>query len=183
VCSTQKFGSSIQSSVVGASGSLWSMAGIESLQVRPFEAADVDSWAQTEHQRHHLALAVAASGDYLAAVQPDGRVVGKIGIRYDEHPGAGTLHQFDVVEELRGLGIGSLLLEQAELRIRDRGYQRSTLAVEESNSGAIRLYQRQGYELVGAEDAEWDQEAPDGTIYRYHCRCLLMERTQPTSRT
>ncbi|GAB3929112.1 hypothetical protein GCM10011575_26050 [Microlunatus endophyticus] len=78
------------------------VTGIESLQIRPFAMDDVDRWARTELQRAQLQDALENSGDYLAAVMSDGRIVGKIGIRYDEHPGAGNLFQFDVVEELRG---------------------------------------------------------------------------------
>lgn len=152
------------------------VCGIEAPEIRRFTAADVDSWAQTELQRRHLLQALTESGDYLAAVQADGRIVGKIGIRYDQHPGAGNLHQFDVVEGLRGHGIGSQLLQEAEQRIRDHGCTRVTLGVEETNLDAIRLYERRGYEAFDSEDAEWDQEEPDGTIFRYHCRCLLMQR-------
>ncbi|HEY9294108.1 MAG TPA: GNAT family N-acetyltransferase [Microlunatus sp.] len=154
------------------------MAGIDELEIRPFSIDDVDSWARTDLQRQGLVHALEISGDYLAAVQqPDGRIVGKIGIRYEEHPGAGNLLQFDVVEDLRGRGIGTALLRRAEEVARERGCTRTTLAVEETNGDGLRLYRRLGYQVFGAEDAEWDQEAPDGSTYRYRCRCLLMQRT------
>lgn len=152
------------------------VGGNEAPEIRRFTAADVDLWAQTELQRRHLLQALAESADYLAAVHSDGRIVGKIGIRYDQHPGAGNLYQFDVVEGLRGRGIGTRLVEHAEQRIRDHGCTRVTLSVEDTNLAAIRLYERLGYEAFGSEDADWDQEAPDGTTFRYHCRCLLMQR-------
>jgi ribosomal protein S18 acetylase RimI-like enzyme len=153
------------------------VTGIDGLQIRPFGIADVDRWARTDLQRRHLVDALEKSGDYLAAVLPDGRIIGKIGIRYDEHPGAGTLFQFDVIEALRSLGVGTALLLRAEQLIRDHGCSRVTLGVEESNEGAVRLYRRFGYEVFGTEAAEWDQEAADGTIYLYQCQCLLMQRT------
>ena len=158
------------------------MTGIEGLQIRPFGLADVDRWTRTDLHRRHLIDALEKSGDYLAAVLPDGRIAGKLGIRYDEHPGAGTLFQFDVIPSLRGRGVGTALVGRAEQLIRDHGCDRVTLGVEESNEAAIRLYRRLGYEVFGTEPAEWDQEAPDGTIYRYHCECLLMQRTlsEPT---
>ncbi len=56
------------------------------------------------------------------------------------------------------------------------GLGRATLAVEDLNIDAMRLYRRRGYVVCGAEDSEWDQQAPDGTTYRYRCRCLLMQR-------
>lgn len=152
------------------------MSDIDGLEIRAFGLDDVDGWTRNDLQRHHLIDALEKSGDYLAAVLPSGRVVGKIGIRYDEHPGAGNLFQFDVVASLRGRGIGTRLVRRAEQAIRDHGCDRATLGVEDTNDGAIRLYRRLGYQEFGTEPAEWDQEAPDGTIYRYRCRCLLMQR-------
>lgn len=152
------------------------MPGSMEVRIRRFGADDVESWARTDLERRYLADAVQNSGDYLAAVLPDGRIAGKIGIRYDERPAAGNLFQFDVVEDLRSQGIGTELLRSAERRIREYGRNLATLAVEESNEGATRLYRRLGYEVIGTETAEWDQEAPDGSIYRYRCQCLTMQR-------
>lgn len=152
------------------------MVGRGELEIRPFVIDDIGRWARTELQRDHLLDALEKCGDYLAAVLPEGRIVGKIGIRYDEHPAAGTFLQFDVVEDLRRKGIGTALLRRAEQVIRARGLDLATLGVEDSNVDAIRLYQRMGYQVFGADNAEWDQEAADGTTYRYRCRCLLMQR-------
>lgn len=149
---------------------------IEGLQIRQFGTDDVNTWARTALERRYLAEAVQNSGDYLAAVLPDGRIAGKVGIRYDERPGAGNLFQFDVAEDLHSQGIGTELVRSAEQRIREYGRNLATLAVEETNEGAIRLYRRLGYEVTGTETAEWDQEAPDGTIYPYRCQCLTMQR-------
>lgn len=149
------------------------------MHIRPFELDDVAQWARTDHEREQLALTVQNAQDYLAAVLPTGRIIGKIGIGYDKQPEAGTIYQFDVVAPFRNRGVGTALLQRAECRIRERGWNRSTLAVEESNADAIRLYQRNGYDVFGAEAVEWDQQAPDGTIYPYRSRCLLMQRTLP----
>lgn len=80
---------------------------VDGLRIRQFGIEDVEKWARTDLQRRHLVEALENSDDYLAAVLPDGRIVGKIGIRYDEHLGTGNLFQFDVVEDLRNLGIGT----------------------------------------------------------------------------
>ncbi|SDS04189.1 GNAT family N-acetyltransferase [Microlunatus soli] len=153
------------------------MAGIDGLRIRRFGVDDVDGWARTDLQRRHLVDALAESDDYLAAVQPGGRIVGKLGIRYGQHPDAGTIYQFDVVDGLRGQGIGTALLLRAEQIIGDHGCDRATLGVEQDNVAAIRLYRRRGYQEFGTEAAEWDQEAADGSIYRYRCLCLLMQHT------
>jgi ribosomal protein S18 acetylase RimI-like enzyme len=149
---------------------------IEEVQVRPLVMEDVDNWARTDLHRRHLLGGLESADDYLAAVLPSGRIAGKIGIRYDEQPGSGTLFQFDVVEDLRNRGIGTKLLAHAEQRIRDHGCGRATLVVEETNVAAIRLYRRAGYEVFGTESAEWEQEAPDGSTHPYRCECLQMQR-------
>jgi len=151
--------------------------GAENVQIRQFEVDDANQWGRTPHEREHLASAVEKAGDYLAAVLPSGRIIGKIGIRYDDQPEAGTVFQFDVIADFRNQGVGTALLDHAEKRIRERGWGRATLAVEDSNIDAMRLYRRRGYVVCGAEDSEWDQQVPDGTTYRYRCRCLLMQRT------
>ncbi|HDJ26692.1 MAG: ribosomal-protein-alanine N-acetyltransferase [Thermoplasmata archaeon] len=54
-----------------------------------------------------------------------------------------------VVEEFRRRGIGTALMEEFERRAKESGAQRITLEVRTSNDGAIRLYRRLGYRVVG----------------------------------
>ncbi len=51
----------------------------------------------------------------------------------------------------RGLGVGTMLLEAAEAKGRAGGYARMSLSVLGDNTGAQRLYERQGYRRVRAE--------------------------------
>lgn len=55
------------------------------------------------------------------------------------------LHHARVLEELRRKGIGSQLVKVAEDEIRRRGFQEITLGVEETNTKAIKLYEKLGY--------------------------------------
>jgi ribosomal protein S18 acetylase RimI-like enzyme len=57
-----------------------------------------------------------------------------------------NLHDFAVLPEARGSGIGSALLEELEHRARARGCSKITLEVHHSNEGAKRLYTRFGFE-------------------------------------
>lgn len=54
-----------------------------------------------------------------------------------------------VKPEERGQGIGSKLFEASEKFARDRGARRVELEVFATNTGAIRLYERLGYEVEG----------------------------------
>ena len=55
----------------------------------------------------------------------------------------------EVHPALQSCGIGALLIQAAEQRIRLRGLQRAELGVEDSNPRARALYERLGYAAYG----------------------------------
>lgn len=57
-----------------------------------------------------------------------------------------NLHDFSVLPEAQGHGVGLALLEELERRARDRGCVKLTLEVHDSNHEAKRLYARFGFE-------------------------------------
>jgi ribosomal protein S18 acetylase RimI-like enzyme len=117
--------------------------------------------------------------DYLAACPPSGLPVALGGIDYAKTPGAGTLWQLAVHGALQSCGIGTILIQAAEQRIRARGLHRAELGVEECNPRARALYERLGYLAYGREPASWDEEAPDGSLTRYETVCTLMRKELP----
>ena len=114
--------------------------------------------------------------DYLAACPPSGLPVALGGIDYAENPGAGTLVQLVVHGALQSCGIGTILIQAAEQRILARGLHRAELGVEESNPRARALYDRLGYVAYGRAPDCWDEQAPDGSIFRYETMCTLMRK-------
>ena len=80
----------------------------------------------------------------------EGRVVGAAVCVWSYSTFAGrpsvNLHDFSVLPEAQGLGVGSALLEELERRARDRGCAKLTLEVHDSNKEAKRLYARFGFE-------------------------------------
>ena len=84
------------------------------------------------------------------------------GIHYVKIPGAGVLWQLAVHGALQSCGIGTVLIEAAERRIRARGLHRAELSVEENNPRARALYERLGYVAYGSAPESWDEDAPDG---------------------
>lgn len=73
-------------------------------------------------------------------------------------------------------GIGTFLVEAAEVRIRNRGLRQAELAVEEGNPRARALYQRLGYAAYDRQPDSWDEQAPDGSLHRYETMCVLMRK-------
>jgi len=126
-----------------------------------------------------LERARRGEADYLAVCPPSGLPVALGGVDYAKTPGAGRLEQMGVHPALRSCGIGTLLIQAAEQRIRARGLHRAELKVEESNPRARALYERLGYLACGRGPASWDTEAPDGTITRYETVCTLMRKELP----
>jgi ribosomal protein S18 acetylase RimI-like enzyme len=98
------------------------------------------------------------------------------GIDYAKNPRAGTLWQLAVHGALQSCGIGTLLIQAAEHRIRARGLHRAELGVEECNPRACALYERLGYAAYGREPEAWDEQAEDGSVRRYETVCTLMRK-------
>jgi ribosomal protein S18 acetylase RimI-like enzyme len=152
------------------------------LTVRDLTVADLPSCAWAGGPLHLAAIAGALDRagrgevDYLAVCPPSGLPVGLGGIDYVKIPGAGFLWMLSVHDALQSCGIGTILVEAAERRIRARGRRRGGLAVEESNPRARALYERLGYVAYGRAPDAWDEQAPDGSIVRYETVCTLMRK-------
>lgn len=155
------------------------------LTIRDLTHEDLPSCAWSGSAAHLAAVAReldrARLGevDYLAACPPSGLPVAIGGIDYARIPGAGTIWQLSVHGALQSCGIGTLLIQAAEQRIRARGRHRAELGVEDSNPRARALYDRLGYRAYGHEPDSWDEEAADGTIVRYHTTITLMRKELP----
>jgi ribosomal protein S18 acetylase RimI-like enzyme len=117
--------------------------------------------------------------DYLTACPPSGLPIGLGAIDYAKIPGAGTIWMLEVHPALQSCGIGTLLIQAAEQRIRARGLRRAELGVEDRNPRARALYERLGYAAYGSEPDSWDQEAADGTATCYETMLTLMRKELP----
>ena len=138
----------------------------------------VSAWDRAQLGRT-LERARRGEVDYLAACTPAGLPVALGGIDYTVDQVSGTLWQLAVHEALQSCGIGTLLIQAAEQRIRARRLRRAELAVEESNPRARALYERLGYAAYGRKPEAWDEQAEDGSIRRYETMCTLMRKELP----
>jgi ribosomal protein S18 acetylase RimI-like enzyme len=62
--------------------------------------------------------------------------------------GCGSIQNVGVVPSLRGLGLGSCLIEQALAGFQRLGLRRAFLEVTADNKPAVRLYHRLGFRTV-----------------------------------
>jgi len=91
-------------------------------------------------------LAAAPDGDEEAA--PVGYAVLSVKTSmasWDVGERTGELETLAVVEEARGAGIGTMLIEACRERLREEGVRYWAVAVVEDNADATRLYERVGF--------------------------------------
>jgi ribosomal protein S18 acetylase RimI-like enzyme len=72
------------------------------------------------------------------------------------------LYGFRIQPEYRNLGIGSYLLRYVEEDLVSRGFLKVCLNVGRENIDACRLYDRNGYQIVGVEAGNWSYVDENG---------------------
>jgi len=156
--------------------------GIEALAVDDLHRADLSSiaWAggptHMSYVRKALERVVKGEVEYLVVRAPNGDPVAIGGIDYAAHPGTGALWQLSTHPDLRGLGLGTRLIKEAEERIKARGLSRAVVGVEDDNARARALYMRLGYRPWRRERASWQHEPAHGTSRIYTTELTLLEK-------
>ena len=155
---------------------------VQALRVGDLTEADLTriSWSGGPSHPKYVAEALQrrsqGEADYLAVRAPNGWPVSIGGIAYRGKEGDGTLWQLATHPKLRGLGIGSRLIAEAENRIKMRGLEWARLGVEDDNRRARALYERLSYEVCGREQQSWDQVDEKGEVRTYHAEVTLMKK-------
>src|SRR5579859_1449295 len=105
-----------------------------------------------EQRSGHRLMLLADVNDYP---------VGQVFIQLDSpdnfwHTGRrGYLYSLRVIEPLRGHGIGTALIREAERLLMQDGYHTTSIAAAKDNPDARRLYQRLGYTIAYEDDGRW----------------------------
>ena len=90
------------------------------------------------------------NGATFVAVEPDGHFVGMAsGGPAPNRADAGGVYGMWVAPEARGQALGAALLDAVEAWARQTGYELIGLGVTTTNEPAIRLYEAQGYTVLG----------------------------------
>ena len=77
----------------------------------------------------------------------------------------GYVVTIDVSPELRRVGLGGVLLAEAERQVKAAGVGRMGLHVAVDNEAAIRFYERLGYACVGVAKRFYSVAGMDGLVY------------------
>jgi ribosomal protein S18 acetylase RimI-like enzyme len=86
------------------------------------------------------------------------------------------LYAFRVMDMFRGKGIGSRLIEEAEILLWEGGFRWTTIAAAKDNPGARRLYERLGYAVFAEDPGEWSYLDHKGAVRHVHEPCWIMEK-------
>ena len=106
----------------------------------------------TERQAVGLGAIIEGDGigDILVAVEA-GEIIGMVNLLYTISTALGSrvaiLEDMIIAPAYRGLGMGSLLLEQAIDFAKNKGCKRITLLTDSDNERAQQFYQKHGFEL------------------------------------
>lgn len=137
------------------------MAALEHASAIHHAAIDPDRWHVppledvAAHRRHWLA---AKPRDEALVAVADGEVVGMIELWLRRPSGVRGSARTPRVEvdlgvavaaDWRGHGVGTALLQAGEVWAKARGVERMSLELDGANEGALRLYERMGYETWG----------------------------------
>ena len=120
---------------------------LEREALRPF----LDHDKQLAYIRHAVAQQTTT---LLVAQDASGLVVG-FALAYLEPDREPWLESLHVDSDLRGHGVGTLLMRSLAAHLKSRGHNTMRLGVLVGNLGAARLYQRLGATLIDTEPVSW----------------------------
>ncbi|MBQ6482378.1 MAG: GNAT family N-acetyltransferase [Anaerolineaceae bacterium] len=96
--------------------------------------------------------------DYCLAAEVNGKVVGAVWARimndYGHIDNETPSLAISLYPEYRGLGIGTELLRQMLLELKEAGYQKASLSVQKANY-AVKLYLKTGFEILRETEEEY----------------------------
>lgn len=96
--------------------------------------------------------------DYCLCAEVDTKVIGAVWVRVIDGFGhiddATPEFAISLFKQYRGYGIGTSLMKEMLHYLDERGYQRSSLAVQKENY-ALRLYRSVGFEIIDENEEEY----------------------------
>jgi ribosomal protein S18 acetylase RimI-like enzyme len=101
----------------------------------------------------------------LIAEDGSGDIIGFAITYLDDEPEP-WLESLHVLRELRGAGIGALLMRRTAERLIARGHSSLRLGVISGNVAAARFYERLGGTMIGLESVSWAQDVAH-EVYRW----------------
>jgi len=123
--------------------------------IRPFQSADeervIDIWRACKlvvpwnEPSKDIGCKTAFQPDLFFVVLENKNVIGTVMAGYEGH--RGWIHYLAVDPEFQGRGVGRLLMEHAEQRLKAMGCPKINLQVRTGNRAVIAFYRKLGYQV------------------------------------
>lgn len=152
--------------------------GEETVSLRDCRESDLDEMIRVDEicfaadfrfdQAAMSAFAKAPNAMSVVAETSVGAMAGFAIAHLERGPGGarGYIVTLDVLPEYRHGGIGARLIGEIERRVFAAGAQWMDLHVFTGNDGAVRFYERMGYERMGRKQRFYGDEGLDAFVYR-----------------
>lgn len=96
--------------------------------------------------------------DNALVAEIDGKIVGAVWTRimndYGHIDDDTPSFAISIYKEYRGLGIGTKMVKQMLAVLKNKGYEKASLAVQQANY-AVKMYQQIGFEIVDKNEEEY----------------------------
>ena len=100
----------------------------------------------------------SGTADHCLAAEADGRIIGAAWTRimndYGHIDDKTPSFAISLFSEYRGQGIGTRLMKEMLLLLKEHGYRQASLAVQKANY-AVRMYRNVGFEIIDENDEEY----------------------------
>ena len=97
-------------------------------------------------------------GDICFVAEVDKMIVGAVWVRimddYGHVEDGVPSFAISLFKEYRGLGIGTMLMKRMLEELKERGYQKTSLAVQKTNY-AVKMYKNVGFKIVDENEDEY----------------------------
>lgn len=163
---------------------------LTNLIFRPVTEADLPALEWDGEYKKYRRMYANLYQDYLAGKTllwlvelPHGEIIGQTFILLnggDKDTADGShrayLFALRVKRHYQNLGVGSRLLQFVENDLRRLGFSIITLNVAKENINALRLYQRQGYQITGPRSGIWSYLDHEGDLQHVNESAWRMEK-------
>ena len=100
----------------------------------------------------------AGRADHCIVADDDGRVIGAVWTRimndYGHVDDDTPSFAISLYKEYRGRGIGTQMMKEMLALLKEKGYERASLAVQKANY-AVRMYEKAGFKTIDENDEEY----------------------------
>jgi ribosomal protein S18 acetylase RimI-like enzyme len=138
------------------------VAAIKAITIEAFEKVSIDKNIEDrfgrlgatdwrERKTRHIDDDIGANSEGVIVAELGGELVGYITVTLDEHAKLGRIPNMAVRAGLRGLGIGSKLLDAACEYMRSRGMTHGKIETLDQNEVGLHLYPKMGFEEIAKQ--------------------------------